>query len=146
MIILGDGDANAPHYNPPQGGSGSITVMASPATNNGLYPSWVGECGQAITAAKYASSLGTTVYTVAYGAPSSGGCTTDTNAGAYPNIQPCNELSAMATNSWDFFSDYKQTGAQTSCVAAQAEVSLSSIFLQIAGDLTEARLVTDIAT
>ena len=139
MIILGDGDADTPqNFN-------GHNVMAPPATASGVYPSWVGECGQAIIAAKFASTLGTTVYTVAYGAPSTGGCTTDTNAGAYPNVQPCNEMAQMATNSWDFFSDYRQTGAQTSCVAAQTEVALSDIFLQIAGDLTEARLVTDAA-
>ena len=139
LIILGDGDANAPHTN------GSYTVMGSPATANGYYPSWYGECGQAITAAKAATAAGTTVYTVAYGSPSSG-CTTDANAGAYPNVSPCDEMAYMASHSWDFFSDYQQTGSGSTCVAAQTEVALSDIFLQIAGDLTEARLITDNAT
>ena len=147
LIILGDGDSNAPQIKQnPAVGPGPVTVMGAGATATGLYPSYYGECGQAITAAQYASKLGTIVYTVAYGSKSTGGCTTDTNAGSYPNVQPCNEMALMATHSWDFFSDYKQSGAQSSCVAAQTEVALSDIFLQIAGDLTEARLVTDTAT
>ncbi|MBB5059573.1 Flp pilus assembly protein TadG [Granulicella aggregans] len=136
LIILGDGDANAPHTN------GPYTVMGSGATSNGKYPSWLGECGQAITAANAATAAGTTVYSVAYGSPSAG-CTTDLGAGDFPNVQPCNEMAQLASHSWDFFSDYKQTGSASTCVAAQTEVALSDIFLQIAGDLTEARLISD---
>ncbi len=141
MIVVSDGDNNTPQT------SGSTVVMPSPATANGSYPSWEGECGQAITAAH--SFTGTVVYTVAYGAPASG-CWTDQN-GAFspktnttsPNIQPCGELGSMATYSWTFFSDnYGATGSGT-CDASQAETSLAGIFLQIAGDLTEARLVSD---
>ena len=142
MIILGDGDQNAPQT------SGSTTVMPSPATANANYPSWLGECGQGITAAQ--SFTNTIVYTIAYNPPSSGGCVTDqdaafspnTNLSAYPNIQPCNEMAQMATHTWDFFSDDQAN----TCVAAQAETTLSNIFLQIAGDLTEARLVSDSTT
>ena len=142
MIILGDGDQNAPQT------SGSTTVMPSPATSNAKYPSWLGECGQGITAAQ--SFTNTIVYTIAYNPPSSGGCVTDqdaafspnANTSAYPNIQPCNEMAMMATYSWNFFSDDQAN----SCVAAQAETALSNIFLQIAGDLTEARLVSDSTT
>jgi Flp pilus assembly protein TadG len=148
LIILGDGDANAPQYNPP-GNPNGIQVMPYPASGTGLYPSYYGECGQAIDAAAFATGQGTTVYTVAYGSPSSG-CTTDQSgshaAGTHPNISPCNEMAAMASHSWDFFSDYKQTGADTSCVAAQTMVSLNNIFLQIAGDLTVARLIPDNTT
>jgi hypothetical protein len=143
MIIVGDGDANTPQKN------GSTVVMPSPATANGQYPSWEGECGQAVTATQ--SFPNTVVYTVAYGAPTSGGCWTD-QAGAFApsatnssslNIQPCTELSQMATYSWTFFSDnYGATGSGT-CNAGQAETSLAGIFSQIAGDLTEARLVSD---
>jgi len=143
MIIVGDGDANTPQT------SGSTVIMPSPATASGTYPSWLGECSQAVTAAK--SFTSTIVYTVAYGAPTSGGCWTDQdsafsphpNTSAYPNIQPCTELSQMATYSWDFFSDYLQSPSNGNCVASQTEVALSDIFLQIAGDLTEARLVSD---
>jgi Flp pilus assembly protein TadG len=139
LIVLGDGDANAPQTN------GPYTVMGSGATASGLYPSWKGECGQAIDAGASATAQGTTVYTVAYGAPSSG-CTTDVNAGTHQNVSPCNEMSQIASHSWDFFSDFKQSGSNSTCVAAQVVTSLSDIFLQIAGDLTVARLVSDSTT
>jgi Flp pilus assembly protein TadG len=142
MIIVGDGDANTPQTN------GSTVIMPSPATANGNYPSWEGECGQAITAAQ--SFTNTVVYTVAYGPPASG-CWTD-QAGAFSpgstnssnlNVQPCAELSSMATYSWTFFSDnFGATGTGT-CDAGQAESSLAGIFQQIAGDLTEAHVVSD---
>jgi hypothetical protein len=82
------------------------------------------------------------------------GCVTDQdaafapnpNTSSYPNLQPCNEMALMATHSWDFFSDYQQSGSTSTCVAAQVETALSDIFLQIAGDLTEARLISDGAT
>jgi len=142
MIIVGDGDANTPRTD------GSTVILPSPATANAKYPSWLGECSQAVTAAK--SFSGTVVYTVAYGAPASGcvydqdsAFTPNTNTSAYPNIQPCTELASMATYSWTFFSDnFGAIGAGT-CDAGQAETSLAGIFLQIAGDLTEARLVSD---
>ena len=51
-------------------------------------------------------------------------------------------MAQMATHSWNFFSDDQAN----SCVAAQAETALSNIFLQIAGDLTEARLISDTTT
>ncbi len=139
LIILGDGDANAPQTN------GPYTVMGLGATSSGIYPSWKGECGQAIDAAASATAQGTTVYTVAYGSPSSG-CTTDVNAGLHQNVSPCNEMSQIASHSWDFFSDFKQSGSNSTCVAAQVVTSLSDIFLQIAGDLTVARLVSDTTT
>jgi hypothetical protein len=146
MIIVGDGDANTPET------SGSTVIMPSPATANARYPSWLGECSQAVTAAKSFSS--TVVYTVAYGSPTSGGCVFDQNAAfspssnksAYPNIEPCGEMQQMATYSWTFFSDYLQSGSTGNCIAAQTMTALSDIFLQIAGDLTEARLVSDSTT
>ena len=141
MIVLSDGDSNAPHNNPYYGN----TIMGPGSTASGIYPSWNGECGQAISAAKFASGQGTTVYTVAYGSPASG-CSTDVNAGLYPNVSPCDTLAYMASNSWNFFSDYRQTGSGSTCVAAQTVVSLSDIFLQIAGDLTVARLIPNNTT
>jgi hypothetical protein len=142
LILVGDGNANTPQK------SGSTVVMPSPATANSQYPSWLGECSQAVTAARSFST--TIVYTVAYGAPASG-CAFDQNAAfspnpntsAYPNIQPCTEMTQMATYSWTFFSDnFGATGSGT-CPSSQAESSIAGIFRQIAGDLTEAHLVAD---
>jgi hypothetical protein len=134
LIILSDGDATAPQNN------GNNTVMGSPATSSGQYPSWVGECGQAVVAAKYASSQGTLVYSVAYGSEPTG-CASDQNAGSYPNITPCGTMAEMATASQYFYSDFQKSGSGSVCVAGQPVTSLSDIFTAISADLTTARLI-----
>jgi hypothetical protein len=134
LILLSDGDATAPKIN------GNNTVMGSPATGNGQYPSWIGECGQAVVAAKYATSQGTLVYSVAYGSASTG-CASDQNAGSYPNITPCGTMSAMASAPQYFYSDYHQSASASTCVAGQPVTSLSGIFTAIAADLSTARLI-----
>ncbi len=139
MIVLGDGDSNARQTN------NGYTVMGSPATSNGLYPSWVGECGQAVVAADYATSAGTTVYTVAYGSPPTG-CTTDVSAGSYPNISPCNAMANMASAAQYFYSDYKQTGSGSTCFASQPFTSLNTIFASIAAGISSARLIPNDTT
>jgi len=136
LILLSDGDATAPQTN------GSNTVMGSPATGSGQYPSWVGECGQAVVAAQYATSQGTLVYSVAYGSEPTG-CASDQNAGSYPNITPCGTMQNMASAPQDFYSDYKQSGSNSVCVAGQPVTSLSDIFTAISADLTTARLIPD---
>jgi hypothetical protein len=134
IILLSDGDATAPKTN------GNNTVMGSPATANGQYPSWVGECGQAVVAAKYATSQGTLMYSVAYGSEPTG-CTSDQNAGSFPNITPCGTMSAMASAPQYFYSDYHQSAGNSTCVAGQPVTSLSGIFTAIAADLSTARLI-----
>jgi hypothetical protein len=132
IILLGDGDADAPQS------ANGITIMPSPATSNGSYPSWVNECGQAVTAGQDATSQGTTVYAVAYGSSAVSGCSTDRTG-----IKPCATLQGIASASQNFFSDYTQTGSDGTCVApAHNSISnLSAIFTAIAGDLTKARLI-----
>ncbi len=139
LIFLSDGDAHAPQTN------GSYTVMPSPATYNGYYPSWVGECAQAVVAAQAASAAGTLVYTVAYGA-SPIGCSTDAGAGQSPNITPCGTMAQMATAPQLFYSDWKQTGSGSTCVASQPVVSLADIFKSIANTLSQARLIPNNTT
>src|SRR6202046_2248317 len=134
LVILSDGDATAPQNN------GNNTVMGSPATSSGQYPSWVGECGQAVVAAKFATSQGTLVYSVAYGSEPTG-CASDQNAGSYPNITPCATMSAMASAPQYFYSDYHQSGSTSTCVAGQPVTLLSGIFTAIAADLSTARLI-----
>ncbi len=134
LIILSDGDATAPQMN------GNNTVMGSPATSSGQYPSWVGECGQAVVAAKYATSRGTLVYSVAYGSEPTG-CASDQNGGSYPNINPCDTMAGMASASQYFYSDFHQSNSGSVCVAGQPVTSLSDIFSAISADLTTARLI-----
>jgi hypothetical protein len=87
MIILSDGDATATAS---YSGSGTSARFSSTSglqpsaagTLNGIagnnptspaYPSAVGECGQAVLAAQAAANAGTAVYTIGYGAETSGG-------------------------------------------------------------------------
>ena len=144
IIILSDGDSNAPQTN-----SGyTVMTAASPsgenyktATGNGVYPSWAGECSQAVVAAQAATAAGTLVYSVAYGS-SQTGCSTDTN----PAMVPCDTMSEMASAPQYFFSDYLQSGSNSVCVASQPVTSLSGIFTAIAADLTEPRLIPNSTT
>jgi Flp pilus assembly protein TadG len=134
LILVSDGDASAKQ-----------AQMDSTATNSGNYPSWVDQCGQAIIAAKAAATAGTKVYSVAYGAESSG-CSTDTS-GTYSGYTPCQTMEAIASASQNFFSDYTQSGTGSTCISASQPTSnLSQIFTDIAGDLTVAKLIPNNTT
>jgi hypothetical protein len=138
LILLSDGNATAPQNN------GSYSVMPG-ANSSGTYPSYVGECGQAITAAKAATAAGTLVYAVGYGSEPTG-CTSDSGAGAYPNISPCDTMADMASAPQYFYSDWQQSGSGSTCYSSQPVTSLSDIFAAIAADLTEARLIPNNTT
>jgi len=126
MIILGDGDMNA---------TGAHMPGASPTS--GTYPSVKQQCHQAITAAQAAAAAGTRVYSIAYGAGTSG-CATDTA----PTITACQTMQQMASSSAYFFSDYTATGGSTSCTsAAQPVTGLNQIFQVISGDLSQVKLI-----
>jgi hypothetical protein len=131
LIILGDGDANATSANLP----GASTASTGPTA--GLYPSTRKQCHQAVTAAQAATASGIKVYTVAYGATSSG-CSTDPN----PHITPCQTMQQMASSAASFYTDY--TSSSNGCIsAAQPTTNLNQIFTAIAGDMTVARLIPD---
>ena len=139
IVILSDGDSTAPSTN------GPYYDYFAGATNNGLYPSWVGQCGQAVVAAKAAAVAGTKVYSVAYGSEPTG-CASDASAGSYPGITPCNTMANIASAPQYFFSDYNQSGSGSTCVASQPVTSLSGIFKAIAADLSTPRLIPDNTT
>lgn len=122
------------------------------------YPSALGQCGQAVQAAQYATLRGTIVYTVAMGSPTSGGCTTDTTyttssgstygANAWPNggsRQPCDAIGAMASNGNTFFSDdVTASGSSSGCSASGGNVNyttMAEIFAAIGNGLTAPRLI-----
>jgi hypothetical protein len=83
IVFLGDGQANALAEDYYADGttvtsngmnvSGKTKLNSNLTIPTGMYPSGIDACQQAITAAQYAASLGTRVYTVAYGAEN-GGC------------------------------------------------------------------------
>jgi len=139
--------------------SGSTTYKPT-GYNSPTYPSALGQCGQAVEAAQMATAAGTTVYTVAMGAETTGGCTTDAyttvsdtytgstyGAASYSaGQQPCQAIQAMASNqnyaaksNPTFYSD-----ATSGCKAtgsAQDYTTIGGIFQAIAGGLTNARLI-----
>jgi hypothetical protein len=134
LVLVSDGDAGS-----------AQSQMGSSANSSGTYPSYVDQCGQAITAAKAATAAGTKVYAVAYGAESSG-CSTDTT-GTYAGYTPCQTMEAIASLPQYFFSDYTQSGSSGSCISASQPTSnLNQIFTDIAGDLTHSRLIPNNTT
>lgn len=129
IILLSDGDASAK--------SSQMTSL----NNTGTYPSVVDQCAQAVTAAAAATAAGTRVYSVAYGAASSG-CSTDKSG-----ITPCQTMQQIASAAQYFFSDYTATGGSSSCISASQPTSgLNQIFTEIAGDLSVSRLIPDSTT
>jgi Flp pilus assembly protein TadG len=124
IIFLSDGDANASSSNVPSG----------QASN---------QCHEGITAAKAATTAGTVVYTAAYGAPTSGSCSTDTGSNA---ISACTAMQSMASTPSTFFSDTTGTTC-TSTITANSAKDLVAIFSGIASSVnsgsTGARLLAN---
>ncbi|MFP5228380.1 MAG: pilus assembly protein TadG-related protein [Acidobacteriota bacterium] len=187
MIILGDGDSNSPPSSSrsvPDSNSpgmpanvtesettyksawaettkGAYTMGTGYLTlqSGTTYPSYNGECGQAVDAATYVKtyssggvSNGTKVYTVAYGASTSG-CSTDTSTSSHKGITPCQTLQAMATDgtagnpSDYFFSDANSTNS--GCTADSENsgtTAISQIYLKILASLVKARLIPNSTT
>jgi Flp pilus assembly protein TadG len=166
MIILSDGDATACASNANTTAGACNTkaqIVATEGTLNGTgtsktnangyenptYPSALGECGQAVLAAQYAATQGTTVYTIGYGSETSGGCLSDktysasvtTNGGPWgPGDQPCQAIAAMASAEVNFYSDDGQ-GCQATAPSNQSLTKLTAIFRAITNNLTIARLI-----
>jgi Flp pilus assembly protein TadG len=166
IIILGDGDMNACASNAYTTGgacnskgelsategtlNGTGTKTSNPnGYTNPTFPSAVGECGQAVLAAQYAANSGTSVYTIGYGAPKTGSCTTDktysasvtTNGGSWgAGKQACDALAAMASTQVNFYSD-NGSGCQATAPSNQNLTQLTAIFRAVTNNLSEPRLV-----
>jgi hypothetical protein len=129
IILITDGYANS-----------SENQMQSSATDSGIYPSWVNECGQAVTAARDAARAGTRVYSVANWAQSTG-CETDVS-GAYKGYSPCQTMQAIASSPEYFFSNYP-SGSDNPCTSvAHPDLDLTQIFTQIAKSIESYRSAT----
>jgi hypothetical protein len=120
------------------------------------------QCEQAVTAARYASALpNTTVFSIAYGAGSSG-CASDqasaylgTCGGWHPsncvhnpspsNLTPCQTMQQMASNASTFYSDTGSTQNTGQCMSADNAnfSSLQQIFQNVADHFTYSRLIPD---
>jgi hypothetical protein len=141
MIIISDGDASSAQ-NQMAGGSGApgtdTGTGAVNATSSGTYPSWNNQCKQAVTAAAAAAAHGIRVYSVAYGAKSSG-CSTDS-----PATTPCLTMKGIASNPGYFYSDYASSGSgnDPSCAGSGASTtSITQIFQDIYFSLGHGRLL-----
>ena len=166
IILLTDGDATAcaSNANTSAGACNSKSeLVASEGTLNGTgtktsnptgylsytYPSALGECGQAVLAAQAAANAGTTVYTIGYGSPTSGGCLSDktysqsvsTNGGSWSHgDQPCQALAAMASTATNFYSD-DGNGCEATAPSNQNLTKLTAIFRAIVDNMGEPRLI-----
>jgi len=166
IIMLTDGDATAcaSNANTTAGACNTKSqLMASEGTLNGTgtktsnpsgyqsptYPSALGECGQAVLAAQAAANAGTTVYTIGYGSPTSGGCLTDatysasvsTNGGSWaPGDQPCKAIAAMASSETNFYSD-DGDGCEATAPTNQNLTKLTAIFRAIVDNMSSPRLI-----
>jgi len=173
IVLLSDGNSNASNVYSSGYGSGRLTMFDSGVTATGTYPSYVGDCGQEVSAANYAVSQGTAVYTIAYGAQTVGqwiagningsNCPTDqdgffttyglgSNVSTSPNISPCQALKNMAsppdsTGTQYFYSDYNQSGSNSQCYSSNSEspTSLSGIFAAIGSGMSGVRLIPNSA-
>ena len=184
MIILSDGDADAcaansttPNTSAGACGKSSGQIVATTGTLNGtgthstnpsgyenpLYPSAIGQCGQAVAAAQYATSQGTMVYTIAFESETSGCATDQTYTTSAPSIatftgtkfagsseawpsggslsgQPCNAIGSMASNVTMFYSD-NSTGCPAITATNATYTSIAQIFEAIQVGLTSPRLI-----
>jgi Flp pilus assembly protein TadG len=166
IIILSDGDATACASNANTAAGACNTksqLVATQGTLNGTgtkttnpsgyelptYPSALGECGQAVLAAQAAATAGTTVYTIGYGAETSGGCLTDatysatvsTNGGSWTHgDQPCQAIGAMASSQVNFYSD-DGSGCEATAPTNQNLTKLTAIFRAIVDNMSSPRLI-----
>jgi von Willebrand factor type A domain len=127
MILITDGDA-ASRPNQMQPGT----------TSSGMYPSWSNQCGQAITAAQDATTAGTKVYAVAYGARLTG-CSTDVS-GTYKGYSACQTMEAIASSPAYFFSNYALGLPGSTCVSlSHPATNLNQILAEIANSIKPSR-------
>jgi putative Tad-like protein involved in Flp pilus assembly len=168
IILLSDGDATAcaANANTTYGACSTASdITATEGTLNGTctsshsctnsnattvtYPSALGECGQAVLAAQYAANQGTSVYVIAYGSETSGGCLSDktysatvtTNGGSWaPGDQPCAAMEAMASDPANFYSDDGQ-GCKATDPNSSSLTQLTAIFRAITNNMTVPRLI-----
>jgi hypothetical protein len=128
IILLSDGDAGA---------QSAVDISGKKLTNmptGTVLGTTSNQCRHAITAAQNAKNAGFWVYSIAYGAASSG-CKEDS-----PNISPCATMQQIASDPAKFFTDTSSKGCPS---GANPSSGLVNIFQNIGTDLTSARLLPD---
>jgi hypothetical protein len=138
IILLSDGDANATTAHLASTDTTGTHTISSTSTS---YPSKIDQCQQGIYAAQAATTAGTTVYSVSYGASASTGCQFDTS-GTLKGLTACTAMADMASSPSTFFSDWTAAGADANCKSAQQPTTgLANIFGLITDDFSRARLI-----
>jgi hypothetical protein len=122
IILLSDGDANSQSGNMPSG-----------EYNN--------QCKEGVTAASAATTAGTWVYSIAYGADtsSSGSCSTDS-----PHTSACATMTSIASDSSKFYSD--NSGGSGGCTSTNSASELVDIFNHVGSSVTMPRLLPNNTT
>lgn len=172
IILLSDGNATAKETNPTTAFTCNSTKYAAGAfapgcndmvvntqsgtvaTGSGSYPSWGGECSQAIDAANYAKkypgdySNPTKIFAIAYGSSTtsdSGDCGSDRMSGiSNPYISPCATMKAIATSPSTFYSDHYLPGSDTGCQGTGTTntiTSLNNILKDIGNSMKTVRMI-----
>ena len=130
---------------------------------SGLYPDFLDECQQAITAAQYAANVApnkagqaTRVYAIAYGSEGTGCGSGNTDAHndvttvatglnqsfSASNLTPCITMENIASDLSYFYSDWLQSGSNSTCIDnAHTVLSLEGISTAIAASLTQSKLL-----
>jgi Flp pilus assembly protein TadG len=145
MVILTDGDASSTKICKTWSTTTPGTCTTYAGNNGNVYGSAQDQCQQAISAANAATAAGTRVYTIAYGASSSG-CSTDTS-GPLAGLSPCTAVKDMASSASNFYSDATASQNKGQCTsAANPNLTLNNIFKQVATTFTVARLIPNNAT
>jgi hypothetical protein len=127
-----------------------MAVGGVAVANTGLYPDFLDECQQTIAAGMYATSKGTRVYAIAYGASTGNGCSQGTSAHAddftdvtlrplsdyygqtlnvpfsLATLTPCVEMEDTAS-SLDYFYSYFPAGKTTTCADVEHTTSQSIV-------------------
>jgi hypothetical protein len=156
---------SCPNYTALAAGNLTTPNQEVNGTISGLYPDFIDECQQAITAAQAATTAGTTVFAVAYGAEQSG-CSSGSHADDYTDVTlvatgnnasfssvsgvtPCVTMENIASSLTYFYSDYLQSGSgvSSSCVDnAHAVNEIEDIFASISTTFTTPRLIPNTST
>jgi Flp pilus assembly protein TadG len=139
IIFLSDGDATA---DTSQMGGTTKQTQTVTGMNNGLF-SATAECTQAVSAADWAKSQGTEIYSISYGSETSG-CTSGESASA---STPCLTMQNMASTPLaTYFYSVPQSGSgnNTTCPNAAKISQLSQVFTQIGNNLGHQRLIPNV--
>jgi Flp pilus assembly protein TadG len=148
----------------------AMAVGGVAVANTGLYPDFLDECQQTIAAGMYAKSVGTRVYSIAYGASTASECSTGGSAADFTDVTlrpltdysgqtlnvafsslgaltPCVEMEDTASDPKYFYS-YYPSGAPNTCVDPNSDhtaTSIVSIYQSIQATIGKPRLIPNTA-